>query len=303
MLNKEFIDIIGVPVDLGASRRGVDMGPSAIRYAGLNSSIEALGKKCFDKGNIEVPMPESMKTEDNEKLKNITAITKVNEKLFYQVEESLIKGHFTIILGGDHSLSAGSILGAQKVFHNIGVIWIDAHGDFNNEHITLSGNLHGMSLSAVTGFGPREMVSFKPEEVSFINPQNIALVGVRDIDKEEAKLLKNSGIHVFSMADIDMMGMKEVIARAIEVAEDGTQGFHLSFDLDAISPNEAIGVGTPVVGGLTYREAHLAVELISDRDKLVSAEVVELNPIMDEKNSTGILAVTLVNSILGKKVF
>lgn len=295
------VDIIGVPLDLGASRRGVDMGPSAIRYAGLENRIKKLGIGCKDKGNVEVIVPESVDGRGQSNCKHIKEITMANSLLCKEVKESLENKRFPIVIGGDHSIAVGSIFGAQSYFGNIGVIWLDAHGDFNNEKISLSGNPHGMSLAAVCGFGPKDMVSFKGEGVAFINPKNVALVGARDLDKGEEEALREAGVNVFSIADIDKFGMKEVMAKAIELVEEGTDGFHLSFDLDAISPNEATGVGTPVPGGLTYREAHLAVEMMAERDKLICAEVVELNPIMDEKNATGKLAVELIESILGKK--
>lgn len=299
MLN---LDVIGVPVDLGASRRGVDMGPSAIRYSGLKRAITRLNINYMDLGNIDVPVPENEDEENNFKMKYLREINGVNKTLAGIVSKSLRKGHFPLILGGDHSIAVGSVLGVQSVLKNIGVIWIDAHGDFNTEETTLSGNLHGMSLAACTGTGAFEMTDFKGADTNFINPGKVALIGVRCLDDEEVTLLRKSGATVFTMADIDMYGMKDVMKRALKVVETDTEGFHLSFDIDVMSPTEAPGVGTPVKGGLTYREAHLAVEMISDSSKLRSAEFVELNPILDHENQTGELTVSLICSALGKKI-
>jgi arginase len=296
------VDVIGVPIDLGANRRGVDMGPSAIRYGGLKKAITNLNIAYIDLGNIEVPIPESYEEFEDERYKHIEEIAYVNQTLAAIVSKSLLAGNLPIILGGDHSIAAGSILGTQRVLGNIGVIWIDAHGDFNTRETTLSGNLHGMSLAAAAGFGALEMVKFKPKDVNYVNPKKVALVGVRDIDDAEAKLIKESGITVFTIADIDKYGIKEVMVRALEIAGTDTEGFHVSFDIDVMNPNEAPGVGTPVNGGLTYREAHLAAEMIANTQKLRSLEVVEVNPIFDHMNQTGKLAVSLICSMIGKRI-
>ncbi|MCR4435673.1 MAG: arginase [Clostridiales bacterium] len=296
------IDIIGVPIDLGANRRGVDMGPSAIRYAGLKKAVTRLNINCRDLGNINVPVPENSDENADIKMKYIEEITEVNRILAGKVSQSLMGGSMPVVLGGDHSIAVGTILGTQHILKNIGVIWMDAHGDFNTEHTTLTGNLHGMSLAASTGCGALAMASFKPEDTNYINPEKVVLIGVRSLDDEEAVLVKKSGVTVFTMADIDMYGMKEIMKRALDIVENGTEGFHLSYDMDVVSPNEAPGVGTPVKGGLTYREAHLAAEMISDSRKLCSMEFVEVNPIMDHVNQTGELAVSLICSVLGKKI-
>lgn len=299
MLN---VDVIGVPVDLGANRRGVDMGPSAIRYSGLKNAITQLNINYNDLGNIDVPVPENEDGEYNVRMKYIKEINGVNKSLADIVSTSIKRGNMPLVLGGDHSIAVGSILGAQSALNNIGVLWIDAHGDFNTEETTLSGNLHGMSLAACTGTGARSMTTFKPSHIKYVNPEKVVLIGVRCLDDEEAVLLKKSGATIFTMADIDMMGMKEVMKRALDIVENGTEGFHLSFDLDVLSPTEAPGVGTPVKGGLTYREAHLAAEMISDSRKLRSLEFVELNPILDHANQTGELTVSLICSVLGQKI-
>lgn len=296
------IDVIGVPVDLGANRRGVDMGPSAIRYANLKNTILNLGKNYTDLGNIDVPLPQNYEEFADPSMKNLEEITYANAELAYKVYQSIKSGNIPLILGGDHSIAIGSVLGAQSALKNIGVIWMDAHGDFNNDKITLSGNIHGMSLAASTGFACETMTSFKPEGTNYVDPKKVVLVGARDIDPEEGKLLREAGVTVFTMADIDMYGMREIMKQALHIVEDGTNGFHLSFDMDVISPNEAPGVGTPVNGGLTFREAHLAVEMIADSQKLCSLEFVEVNPILDQMNQTAKLAVTLIASALGKKI-
>lgn len=296
------VDVIGVPIDLGANRRGVDMGPSAIRYAGLKKAITNLKIAYQDLGNIDVPIPESYEQFEDERLKHIEEIAYVNQTLAALVSKSLSDGNFPIILGGDHSIAAGSILGTQSVLGNIGVIWIDAHGDFNTRESTLSGNLHGMSLAASAGFGALEMVKFKAKDVNYVNPKKVVLVGARDIDDQEAKLIKEAGITVFTIADIDEYGIKEVMHRTLEIVSTDTEGFHVSFDIDVMNPNEAPGVGTPVNGGLTYREAHLAAELIANNKKLRSLEVVEVNPILDHMNQTGELAVSLICSMIGKRI-
>lgn len=297
------IDVIGVPVDLGADRRGVDMGPSAIRYSGLMQAIKSLNLSYRDLGNINVPVPESHRESTSTKPKYINEIRKINEVLFNMVGASLNAGNMPLVLGGDHSIAAGTLLGVQSVCKNVGVIWMDAHGDFNTEHTTLSGNLHGMSLAAAAGIGMLEMTRFKPDNVAYINPEKIAIIGARSLDHEEARLLKKSGVTVFTIEDIDMYGLRAIMQRAIEIVESGTEGFHLSFDLDVVTPTDAPGVGTPVKGGLTYREAHLAAEMLSLRPKLLSLEFVELNPIQDHANITGELAVSLICSVLGKRIY
>ena len=298
------IDIIGVPLDLGASRRGVDMGPSAIRCAGLKKAIGDLGIICNDLGNIDVQVREEYKEENlNTKMKFISEINRVNASLSELVGRSITTGNMPIVLGGDHSIAVGTVLGTQNILKNIGIIWIDAHGDFNTEKTTLSGNLHGMSLAACTGTGALEMTGFKNPGIDYVSPEKVVLIGVRSLDPEESILLKKSGVTVFTMSDIDMFGMNTIMKKALKIVESGTEAFHLSFDMDVMSPSEAPGVGTPVKGGLTYREAHLAAEMISDTKKLRSVEFVEVNPIMDNMNQTGELAVSLICSVLGQKIF
>ena len=299
------IDVIGAPVDLGADRRGVDMGPSAIRYSGLMQAIKSLNINYRDMGNVNVLIPESHDDYCDATIrpKYIHEITNINKAICSKVTESLKDGNMPLVLGGDHSIATGTLLGVQSFYKNIGVIWMDAHGDFNTEKTTLSGNVHGMSLAAAAGIGLREMTSFKPDNVDYINAEKIAIVGARSLDPEEAKLLKKSGVSVFTMEDIDMYGLRAIMQKAFDIVESGTEGFHLSYDLDVVTPTDAPGVGTPVKGGLTYREAHLAAEMISLRPKLLSLEFVELNPILDHANITGELAVSLICSVLGKRIY
>jgi arginase len=297
------IDVIGVPVDFGANKRGVDMGPSAIRYSGLEEAIRELDIKYRDLGNIFVPLPESSNEDTNVRMKYLKEINIINEELSKRVAKSLSQGNMPLVLGGDHSIAVGTILGTQSALKNIGVLWVDAHGDFNTEETTLSGNLHGMSLAASVGAGVSQMTAFKPAGTNFVNPEKVARVGVRSLDKEEVKLIRKFGISIFTIEDIDMMGMKAVMKKALAIVENGTDGFHLSFDIDAITPTEAPGVGTPVKGGLTYREAHLAAEMIAASKMLKSIEFVELNPILDHANVTGELAVSLICSVLGKRIY
>lgn len=292
------IHVIGMQMDLGASKRGVNMGPLAIRYAGLIEKIGDMEFAAVDKGDI---LAGSSETND-QRMKNFKPIFEANKRLFEEVTDSLKQGAVPVILGGDHSVAAGSITAAASYFNKIGVIWIDAHGDFNSDESSLSGNMHGMPLSAVTGFGPEQMVAFA-DGIRYVDPRNVAVVGGRDIDIDERKRMADSGIHMFSIHDVDRLGMAEVMRRAIEVVSDGTDGIHVSFDIDAITPYEAPGVGTPVHSGLTVREAFLASELIAESGKLVSLDMVEINPILDERNKTGILACALILSLLGKTVY
>ncbi|MDF2653843.1 MAG: arginase [Bacillota bacterium] len=296
--NTEKIHVIGMQMDLGASKRGVNMGPLAIRYSGLMEKLEELGFSASDKGDILSGEPDT----SNPKLKNFKPIFEANRSLFEKVGAALKEGALPVILGGDHSVAAGSISATNQFYNKIGIIWVDAHGDFNNDESSPSGNMHGMPLSAVTGFGPASMVAFSGSD-KFVDPKNVAVVGGRDIDHEERKRMAASGIHVFSIHDVDRLGMAEVMRSAIEVAGTGTDGIHVSFDVDAITPQEAPGVGTPVHSGLTVREAFLAAELIAESKKLIALDMVEINPILDERNRTGILACELILSLLGKSVY
>jgi arginase len=294
------IRIIGVPMDLGADRRGVDFGASAIRYAGLSDQLRRLGHSVHDIGNIVVPQPESQPI-GNPHLKYLDPIVQVAEDLAQQVADGLRSNEFPLILGGDHSIALGSISGVASVHRPLGVIWIDAHADFNTEETTPSGNIHGMILAALAGLG-NERLTHVGGWTPKLNPDNIVVIGARDLDPGEQALLREHHVHVFTMSSIDQYGMSEVLRQAIELAGKQGQGIHLSMDMDSMDPREAPGVGTPVRGGLSYREAHLAMEMLADSQRLVSMDVVEVNSILDQGNATARLAVELILSALGKKI-
>ena len=294
------IRVIGVPMDLGADRRGVDIGASAIRYAGLNDRLRLLGYTVLDAGNIVVPQPESYPS-GTPHLKYLEPIVQASEKLADNVTTALEEHDFPLILGGDHSIALGSISGVARVHSDVGVIWIDAHADFNTDETTPSGNIHGMILAALAGLGHNRLTNvggWSPK----LNAQKIVIVGARDLDAGEQELLRTHNIHVFTMSTIDQLGFSAVMQQALAIAGEGRKGIHLSLDMDAIDPRDAPGVGTPVRGGLSYREAHLAMETIADSQQLVSMDVVEVNPILDRENATALLAVELVLSALGKKI-
>jgi arginase len=294
------IRVIGAPMDLGADRRGVDIGTSAIRYADLNHRLRSLGHHVQDMGNLVVPQPESQPL-GNPKLKYLDQIVRVSEELAGIVTTILQEGDFPLVLGGDHSIGLGSINGVANVHKNVGVLWIDAHADFNTDQSTPSGNIHGMILASLAGLGNSSLTNiggWSPK----IHKETIVIVGARDLDPGEQELLRTNSIHVFTMSEIDQLGITEVMQQALAIAGQNNDGIHLSLDMDALDPTEAPGVGTPVRGGLTYREAHLAMELIADSHKLVSMDVVEVNPILDRENATALLAVELVLSALGKKI-
>ena len=298
------IAVIGVPLDLGAGRRGVDMGPSAVRVANLNARLAELGYKVEDLGNVPVVQRESQ-TAGDPKAKYLPQITETCTRLAQMVEGALAAGKFPLVLGGDHSAAIGTVAGVSQHFHargeKLGMIWIDAHTDMNTPSTSPSGNVHGMPLACCIGLGPPElsgMFGYSPK----IDPANVALVGIRSVDQKERENVQRSGVHAFTMRDIDERGMRAVIEQAIEVASRGTAGIHVSLDMDAVDPREAPGVGTPVRGGITYREAHLAMETLGDTGRLTSLEIVEVNPVIDEANRTAILAVELVMSAMGKRI-
>jgi len=294
------VRVIGVPMDLGADRRGVDIGASAIRYAGLNDQLRHLNYEVHDVGNIVVPQPESQPI-GSPQLKYLEPILKVTEELADTVTSALIAKEFPLILGGDHSIGLGSITGITRVYKDISVIWIDAHADFNTEETTPSGNIHGMILAALAGIGNSRLTGiggWAPK----LDPQKIIIVGARELDFGERELLRAHHVHVFTMSDIDQRGISNVMSEALSLAEKANDGIHLSLDMDALDPVHAPGVGTPVRGGLTYREAHMIMELIADSGHLIGMDVVEVNPILDRENATALLAVELVMSALGKKI-
>lgn len=297
------IDIIGVPMDFGSGRRGVDMGPSAIRYAGLEAGLEELGHEVRDHGNVAVPPSETC-DQGEPKLKYLSPILEVVQRVAERVAKSTADGRVTIVLGGDHSIALGSVAGAARE-KNLGLVWLDTHGDFNTDETTPSGNIHGMPLSALCGIGDERLATLggTQEARPIIDPQNVAVVGARDLDPEEKRLMQQAGITVYSMESVDRYGIGEVMRRAIDIATRGTDGIYVSLDLDVIDPNYAPGVGTPFPGGLTFREAHLAVEMLAETGLLVGLDVVEVNPILDRSNATAELAVQLALSTFGKRVW
>jgi len=298
------IRVIGVPLDLGQSRRGVDMGPSAVRVAGLEARLEALGHVVEDAGNIAVAIPEQKK-EGHPNAKYLKEITATCTKHAELVLKTLEAGKTPMVLGGDHSVAVGTVSGVSEFLRRqnqkLGLIWIDAHTDINTPESSPSGNVHGMPLAAIMGLGPAELANifgFSPK----IAPENCVLVGVRDIDAAEKENVRKAGIEVYTMRDIDERGMRAVMEDALRAAGRGTAGYHVSLDMDWVDPEDAPGVGTPVRGGATYREAHLAMEIIADHGRLTSFEIVEVNPVIDEHNQTADLAVELTLSVFGKKI-
>jgi arginase len=297
-MNKN-ITIIGVPLDLGADRRGVDMGPSAIRYAGVVSRLERMGFHIQDKGDIPVIRPHTFTETENHKYLN--EVVDANTKLAEAVSSVMKEGRFPLVLGGDHAIAIGTIAGVAKHVKNLGVIWFDAHGDLNTGETSPSGNIHGMPLAASLGYGHQRLVNiggFTPK----IKPENVVIIGARDLDPGERALIKEIGIKVFTMHEIDKLGMARVMEEAIQHVSKNTDGVHLSLDLDGLDPHDAPGVGTPVIGGISYREGHLALEMLADADILCSAEFVEVNPILDRENVTARVAVALMSSAFGDKL-
>ena len=298
------VHIIGVSLDLGGNRRGVDMGPSAFRIAGLAERLTALGITVVDHGDLVAPIPETKSVGDPQK-KYIREIAKVCEKLYRTALTALEKNGFPLVLGGDHSLAAGSVAATADYVRRkqgrIGLIWVDAHGDMNTPATSGSGNVHGMPLASLLGPEPAELSrigGFTPK----VSPEHTVLIGIRNLDEREKDIVRSSGVHVFTMKDIDRSGIASVVEQALAFAGSGTSGVHVSFDLDACDPAIAPGVGTPVKGGLDYREAHTAMEIIADSGLMRALDLVEANPILDDRNTTAILGVELVASALGQKI-
>ncbi len=293
------IQIIGVPIDLGANRRGVDMGPSAVRYAGLQQVLAELGHRVADGGNLIVPGPEASDPGDP-RARYLPEIVRVCLALRQRVAGAARAGAVPVVLGGDHSLSVGTVGGIRQVHPGTGVIWMDAHGDFNTPETTPSGNVHGMSLAAVLGLGAPELVACMDGHP--VAPEQAVLIGVRDLDPGERELLRGAGVKVFTMQEVDRLGLPAVMEEALAHLRRHADRIHLSLDLDVFEPSLAPGVGTPKPGGLTYREGHLAMEMIAETGMLVSLELVEVNPILDEANRTAQLAVDMARSALGARV-
>lgn len=295
------ICLISVPMDLGQNRHGVDMGPSAIRYADLDDKLRVLGHEVVNFDTIHVPDADTRAPGDP-RLKYLEPIVVAANQLAEDVRGCVARGDLPIVLGGDNSISLGSISGTANARGPIGVIWFDAHGDFNTAETSPSGNIHGMILAALAGYGDPRLVNVAGSG-PHVDPKRIVIVGARDLDLGEKRLLREAGVNVRTIADIDRRGMSDVTREALELAGNGTNGIHVMFDMDAVDPSEAPGVGTPVPGGITYREAHLAMEMVAESGKLLSLDLVEVNPILDTHNRTAMLATELALSAVGKRIF
>jgi arginase len=299
------IQIIGVPVDLGAGRRGVDMGPSAVRVAGIEAKLESLGYEVEDAGDLAVSIPERSAV-GSERLRYKAPIVELSGRLATAVRAALASGATPLVIGGDHSLAIGTVAGSAGYFaergQSIGVIWIDAHGDMNTPETTPSGNIHGMSLAISLGLGDVDLTSLGGRSPK-VRPENAVLIGARDLDAGERENMRSSGMHVFTMRQLDELGVRRVMELAIEAAGGGTAGIHVSFDMDSLDPDFAPGTGTPVIGGLSYREAHLAMEVLADHGRVVALDLVEINPVLDVRNETAELGVELIMSALGKRIY
>lgn len=303
------IHFIGVPLDLGAGKRGADLGPNAIRYAGMglhpsiDEQLRKLGHTLIDEGNLAVPQPKIQPEQVADgRLRHLETISDICRNLAASVERNCGPDDFPLIIGGDHSLTLGSLTGVVRARGPVGVIWVDAHADFNTDETTPSGNIHGMSLAALVGIGNSHLVQmggFAPK----VDPTRVVIIGSRDLDPGEKAFLREVGVHVFTMKEIDRLGLAAIMEQAIDLATAGTNGLHISFDIDAVDPKDAPGTGTKVRGGLTYREAHLSLELIADSGKMTSLDIVEVNPTLDYENRTAMLAAELILSAFGKRIF
>src|SRR5580692_3378204 len=305
-MRQSHIAVIGAPMDLGAGRRGVDMGPSAVRLAGLHEKLAALGYQVQDLGNVLVDQPESLPAGPSH-ARYLPQIAHTCGRLADLVEQAANTAKVPLVLGGDHSIAIGTVAGMSRYVHRnepskkLGLLWIDAHADMNTPESSPSGNVHGMPLACCIGLGPPELTQLSGYSPA-VDPASVAIVGLRSVDEMEGLNVRGAGVHPFTMRDIDERGMRGVIQEAIHFASLGNGGFHLSFDMDAVDPSDAPGVGTPVRGGITYREAHLAMELVCDSGFMASMELVEVNPVIDEANRTALLAVELAMSAMGKRI-
>ncbi len=287
-------------MDLGQMRRGVDMGPSAIRYAGINERLKPLFDEIHDLGDIAIGRPEVIVDQESN-LRNLDLVAEKNALLAEKVDEAVQAGWFPLVLGGDHSIAIGTLAGVAKHYKNLGVIWYDAHGDLNTAETSPSGNIHGMPLAVSLGIGHSKLTEiggYTPK----IKPENVVIIGARSLDEGERILIKEKGIKVYTMHEIDRMGMAKVMEETIAYLKERTDGVHLSLDLDGLDPSECPGVGTPVIGGISFRESHLAMEMLEESKIITSAEFVEVNPILDEKNKTASIAVGLMASLFGEKL-
>lgn len=294
------LSIIGMPMDLGQMRRGVDMGPSAIRYAGINERLKPLFDEIHDLGDIPIGRPEVVIDQESN-LRNLNLIAEKSILLADKINEIVESGSFPLVLGGDHSIAIGTLAGVSKHYQNLGVIWYDAHGDLNTAETSPSGNIHGMPLAVSLGLGHpllTEISGYSPK----IKPENVVIIGARSLDDGEKQLIREKGMKVYTMHEIDRLGMAKVMEETIDYLKEKTDGVHLSLDLDGLDPVDAPGVGTPVIGGISYRESQLAMEMLEEAQLITSAEFVEVNPILDEKNKTATVAVELMGSLFGEKL-
>lgn len=306
MKNKESktVSIIGFPMDLGADRRGVDMGPSALRIADLKSRLEALGYKIIDSGDVHIEIMEKQRV-TNPKLKYLNEILKTSTILARKVEKVLDRGNFPLCIGGDHSMAIGTISGiashCKKNKMKLGVIWIDAHADMNTDETSPSGNIHGMPLSALMGIGNEKLVNFMGFAPK-VKPENCALIGIRSIDALEKQIITKLKVPVYTMSDIDKLGIHRIILRVLKQFREKVDHIHVSFDVDSVDPSVAPGVGTPVPGGLSYREAHLLMESIAECGCMSSLEIAEVNPILDDKNKSAVFTADVIASSMGQRI-
>jgi arginase len=298
------VHLIGVPMDLGSGRRGVDMGPSAIRIAGLAGRLAELGHKVVDEGDVAIKNMEALKVGDV-RARYLGEIARASRLVCHKVERIVSKGRFPLVVGGDHSISVGTVSAIAAVSRRegkkVGLLWVDAHGDINTPETSPSGNIHGMPVAVLLGDGPEELTSIGGEGPK-VDPRNVAMVAIRSLDQGEKVRLKRFGVEVHTMSEVDRNGIETVMKEALARVTDGTDRVHVSFDLDAVDPTVAPGVGTPVKGGLDYREAHLLMEMLSDSGAMTSLEVVEANPILDDRNASAAFAVELVQSAFGKRI-
>ncbi len=298
------IHLLGVPMDLGSGRRGVDMGPSAIRIAGLADRLAELGHKVVDEGDVGIKNMEALRVGDV-RARYLAEIARASRLVCNKVERIVGKGRFPLVLGGDHSISVGTVsaisMAARREGKKVGLLWVDAHGDINTPETSPSGNIHGMPVAALLGEGPAELTSIGGEGPK-VDPRNVAMVAIRSLDEGEKIRLKQYGVGVHTMSEVDRNGIEKVMKAALARVTDGTDGVHVSFDLDAVDPTVAPGVGTPVKGGLDYREAHFLMEMLSDSGVMTSLEMVEVNPILDDRNTSASFAVELVQSAFGKRI-
>ncbi len=300
MTTEKTIRIFGVPMDLGQRRRGVDMGPSALRYAGLNQRLAGLGYDVVDNGNLDVPLPEN-EPPDNSRARHLDSVARVCGDVCNAALRCLERHESAVFLGGDHSISIGTVSAVETYGPGAGLLWVDAHGDFNTPETTPSGNIHGMALAALLGQGAPELTSLGRPGPK-LSPAEVVLLGVRDLDAEEREALRRSGVLVLTMRDVDEMGMAAAAYKALEHLS-ALPRLHISLDMDALDPNEAPGVGTPVPGGLSYREAHLLMEILHDSGRAATLDIVEVNPILDDRNRTARLGVELAASLFGQRIY